>query len=66
MAINLNDNLKILAPKPTDTRYGPWSSTSEANTNVGSLVRHSGLTVGILTPSGVVEYWYAVAFLTQT
>lgn len=52
MAIQFNDNLKIQAPKPTDYRYGPWSTIEEALQNV--IYRHLGLTVKI----GSVEYWF--------
>jgi len=58
MAINLSDNININAPKIADKRYGPWSSVNDANTNVPSPQRAQGLTVGILSGSGIVEYWY--------
>ena len=47
MAINLNDNILVNAPKPSDDRYGPWSSVSDANSNVMSSNRYIGLTVGV-------------------
>lgn len=61
MAIELGDNIKTGAPKPTDSRYlnnqTPWASVSEVNTNilggVGGL-RYTGLTVNI----NGEEYWY--------
>ena len=58
MAINLSDNININSPKILDSRYGPWASVNDANTNVLSLQRRQGLTVGILSGTGVVEYWY--------
>ena len=58
MAITLNDNLNIEAPKPNDNRFGPWSSTSDANTNIPSYQRYIGLTVGVGS-NPVVEYWYS-------
>jgi len=58
MAINLNDNINSLSPKILDSRYGPWDSVSGANTNVLTLQRSKGLTVGILSGAGIVEYWY--------
>lgn len=58
MAIVLNDNININSPKVLDYRYGPWNSISDANTNILSLQRQKGLTIGILNGSSVVEYWY--------
>ena len=59
MAIELNDNIKVLAPKPIDSRYFkpnnvPWVSVSEVNLTIPSVERHQGLTVNIAG----VEYWY--------
>lgn len=59
MAISLNDNILTLAPKPSDFRYGPWSSTTHANDQIVIQQRYLGLTVGIDTTSGITEYWYA-------
>lgn len=61
MAISQNDNILTLAPKPTDFRYGPWSSTTEANNQIVIQQRYLGLTVGIydsLVTSSTTEYWY--------
>ncbi len=61
MAIELGDNIKTGAPKPTDSRYlnnqVPWTSVSEVNANItGGVggVRYVGLTVNI----NGEEYWY--------
>lgn len=58
MAINLNDNIKVLAGKPTDARYlnnlAPYASELEVNTLIDSVERYTGLTVNI----NGVEYWY--------
>jgi len=58
MAINLNDNIKVLAGKPTDARYlnnlAPYVSETEVNTTISSVERYTGLTVNI----NGVEYWY--------
>ena len=59
MAIELNDNIKVLAPKPIDSRYFkpnnvPWVSVNEVNLTIPSVERHQGLTVNIAG----VEYWY--------
>ena len=60
MAINLSDNIKISAPKPTDSRYlnltaGTYTDISAVNTNIPEGERHVGLTVNV----GFSEYWYA-------
>jgi len=57
MSILLNDNLSVQAPKPVDANYGPYASTTAANTAISSASRYVGLTVGIGTTT-VVEYWY--------
>jgi hypothetical protein len=59
MAINLGDNLKINAPKPTDNRYlrtdlQPYTSVPEANSLIDPAVRYVGLTIRV----GTSEYWY--------
>ncbi len=42
-----------------DSRYGPWSSIADANTNVDINIRDIGLTVGVSAVGvGVTEYWY--------
>ena len=59
MAIIINDNLTTFSPKSLDSRYGPWTGLTHANTNVIASVRYSGLTVGISTGVSITEYWYA-------
>jgi hypothetical protein len=71
MAIFVNDNYSPLAPKILDNRYGPYTSTTEANLAIDISYRVVGLTVGILSGStsfsggryvqssqGIAEYWY--------
>jgi len=71
MAIFVNDNYSPLAPKILDSRYGPYTSTTEANLAIDIAYRVVGLTVGILSGSttfsggryvessqGIAEYWY--------
>lgn len=71
MAILINDNLNPLAPKILDNRFGPYTSTTEANTSIDISFRVVGLTVGILSgetsfsggryvssSEGIAEYWY--------
>ena len=38
--------------------YGPYDSVSAATTAVTSTVRAKGLTLGITTTDGIVEYWF--------
>ena len=59
MAINLNDNLNINAPKSTDARFGPYASTAAAIAALDSAVRYQGLTVAVTGVNGVEEYWFA-------
>ena len=58
MTINLSDNIKVSAPKPTDGRYlniiSSYSSVGEVNSIIPIGERHIGLTVNVLG----VEYWY--------
>jgi hypothetical protein len=58
MAIILNDNLSIQAPKATDARYGPHVNTAAAISDVILANRYQGLVVGIIDGSSVVEYWW--------
>lgn len=71
MAIFVNDNYSPLAPKILDNRYGPYTSTTEANLAIDIAYRVVGLTVGVLSGTtsyeggrytqssqGIVEYWY--------
>lgn len=41
-----------------DAKYGPYSSTTEALMALAPDVRAIGLTVGIKTSTGIVEYWF--------
>jgi len=68
----VNANFTLYAPQPLDSRYGPWTSTTQANQVITSTDRFVGLTVGILSGNttgnaqagwtsadgGVIEYWY--------
>lgn len=71
MAIFVNDNYSPLAPKILDNRYGPYTSTTEANLAINIAYRVVGLTVGVLSGTtsynggryvessqGISEYWY--------
>lgn len=41
-----------------DAKYGPYSSTTEALMALAPNARAIGLTVGIKTSTGIVEYWF--------
>lgn len=41
-----------------DAKYGPYSSTAEALMALAPDARAIGLTVGIKTSTGIVEYWF--------
>jgi hypothetical protein len=41
-----------------DARYGPWPTFNDALTGFSSLIRERGLTVAVLSSTGVIEYWY--------
>ena len=58
MAINLNDNLIVQAPKATDERYGPYDSTAEALSVIEPIIRYPGLTAGIYILGQLTEYWF--------
>jgi len=58
MAIILNDNINVEAPKATDNRYGPYANTAVALTSVPAYQRYQGLVVGVLISGSVVEYWF--------
>jgi hypothetical protein len=64
MAILINDNYNLTAPKPFDARYfspvgTPWASVGAANTGIPSSFRYQGLTINIMG----VEYWYGAGIL---
>ena len=59
MAITLNDNIKINAGKPSESKYlntsnATYASTGATNSAISISERHIGLTVNINN----VEYWY--------
>lgn len=56
MAIILNDNIDTRAPKPTDDRFGPYTTTAAALASIPEYQRYVGLTVGVGTP--IVEWWF--------
>jgi hypothetical protein len=66
MAISINDNLSVLAPKPIDSRYGPYTGDPDteagaiaaANSAIPSFQRHRGLVVALNIGGVISEYWY--------
>ena len=58
MSILLNDNLDVAVAKPTDNRYGPYSSTSAALVDIPPFKRYIGLVIGILSGGAVTDYWF--------
>lgn len=66
MAITLNDNLQINAPKHIDAKYitfisgvaQPWPSAAAAVAGINSAYRYQYLTVLCLMNSDPVEYWW--------
>jgi len=64
MAININDNFRNRVNRPTDFRYGPFISISQANSFIPIAQRYHGLLFGIYTntssiaESDVTYYYY--------
>jgi hypothetical protein len=71
MGTILTGNIDLQGGLPLDSRYGLYSSTTQANQSIVSANRFVGLTVGIVTGTtsyngiqltgatgGVSEYWY--------
>lgn len=54
---NATDSKYNLLPN-IDAKYGPYSSTTEALMALAPNARAIGLTVGIKTSTGIVEYWF--------
>lgn len=54
---NTTDSEYNLLPN-IDAKYGPYSSTTEALMALAPDARAIGLTVGIKTSTGIVEYWF--------
>lgn len=56
--IPLSAGVLVGTQKPTDARYGPYASISAALTDLTSVYRYKGLTVGIETGGVITEYWF--------
>ncbi len=60
MAIQLNDNIRVAAGKPSEAKYlnlsnAPYTGTSQVFSQVPVPERHVGLTVNVNN----IEYWFA-------
>ena len=57
---NLSAPVYLVNPySNVDSRYGPWTSVADANSNIDLNVRAIELTVGVSAIGiGVIEYWY--------
>jgi hypothetical protein len=63
MAIQFNDNIRINANRPTDFRFGPFDSITQANSIIPLSQRYHGLVFGVYTnPSNValsdIDFYY--------
>lgn len=68
MAITLNDNIRINAGKPSESKYlnasnEPYGSMSAVTTSIGIAERHLGLTVLMNTGGTNTEYWWKTGVL---
>ena len=59
MALLVNDNLSIRAPKSIDNRYGAYPDVATALAAVPQNFRFKGLTVGVDDGGTIVEHWFA-------
>lgn len=63
MSINLNDNIKVNAGKPLDSKYlngtTPYANIAEVNSTIALSERYLGLTVLVVNK----EYWYKTSTL---
>ena len=68
MSVGFQDNFKVGAPKPIDSRYGYddptngqyrlYANTAEAITSILPTFRHQGLTVAINNGNKAEEWWF--------
>lgn len=52
MAIELNDNIHAKVNRPTDFRFGPFTSIAQANSTIPIAQRYHGLIFGVYTNPG--------------
>jgi len=51
MAIIISSNLEVQGGVPIDSKFGVYTSVTQANTSISTSNRYVGLTVGIVTGS---------------
>lgn len=56
--IQVSSSIITGTSKPIDAKYGPFNSVSEAETEITSILRYQGLTVGIIVGGSIVDYWW--------
>lgn len=56
--IQLSAGIVVGSNTSVDAKYGPYADVATAKSEIGSTLRYKGLTVGILSGSAVVEYWW--------
>ena len=66
MAILLNDNLKIEAPKLIDERFGPHVNLAAALSFITPVLREMGLIFFVKDGSNLLEYWWPTTDLSDT
>ena len=58
LGVSLSAGVVVGANRPIDVKFGPYASTTLANSEIGETLRYQGLTVGILDAGTIREYWY--------
>jgi len=58
IGIELAGGILVGTSKPVEAKYGPYSSTSAALSDIGITLRYKGLTVGIEDAGQIKEYWF--------
>lgn len=72
MAIfEFNDSLLVLAGKPLDDKFGPYTSVSAANIAIPQARRYAGLIFGVYTnpsdlPNSDIDYYYYYGDFSDT
>lgn len=56
--VDFTKSLNITNPDPLDAKYGPYTSTSEADTEIPNELKFQGLIVGVIVSGRVVLHIY--------